>query len=523
MTRTTTSAAGSPSAERGAAALLLSATLLAAAPAAAALVELWLALGRWLYPAALAAATALAIHRLRRAPAAAQGGLIVPAEAVYGAGLLLLAFGSRSGSWHLAWAGFPLLALGGAGLVGGEGAARRLLPAALLLLVALPHPNPPTYEAITAGKSAMGQAAARILALTGVPAQLDGWSLRIGPREVRLVDACSGLRTQVGLLALAGLLIAWQVRSRAGQLATLLACTPAAFLASSVRTALVARFRGDPRVPEGWADAIHDVSGLLVIVPAVLLVYAAGRTGDLLREEALRAGAQRPSASAAVPPPAGGPPRLRALFVASAVAAAAAAAAGAPTPPRARQPPGLPASLDGLAGRSAADEAALQGTLGVARVEVREYGPAPDGGTALLAHHHALDVPATVFDHAPETCHLVAGWTPVRTERLNLGRHDVLRLELARGDGRRLAHVVYLAPERPGEASLLGAWLHATWDGALGRSTAGSLLVLSSVDLPQVTEPLRRREVRRMTLLLEHVAGGSVTGGSRSAAARASF
>lgn len=257
---------------------------------------------------------------------------------------------------------------------------------------------------------------------------------------------------------------------------------------------------------------MHDLSGVLVIVPAVLLVVGAGRAVDLFARERDRLAPPPPAESLAAlarPLPDLAGPRGRGALVVAAGAALLVLPLGLRSPPPCPvEPPALPDALLGEPGRSSPAEDRLVGSLRPDRLEVREYGRAHGyRSVAFAIHYHQLDVPWSAFEHTPEVCHSVSGWTTLRSERVQLRGGEVLRLELARGDLRRLAHAAYLAPDRPPTPSLLGAWTRSIADGALGRPNGATLVVLSSADLRQVTDGVRRRETRGMEALLRHLEG----------------
>ena len=171
--------------------------------------------------------------------------------------------------------------------------------------------------------------------------------------------------------------------------------------------------------------------------------------------------------------------------------------------------PGLPAELDGLAGQPAPDQAALRETLAGDQVQFHQYGGgAREHSTALLVHFQRLDAPYDLFSHAPQVCHSVFGWTVTAEDDVELGDHRVRRLEIAQGDARRVVHLAYLDAHGRATPSLFSAWIRTVFDGALGRTTERTLLVLSSGDQPGVSPGLLRREGLRMQQLLDTLADG---------------
>jgi len=165
-------------------------------------------------------------------------------------------------------AGVTLLVFGRAGL--------RLLAFPLFFLVFLiPLPGA-LVEAITSSmKIHVSECAEALLYLCGLPIARAGVVLTVGPYELMVADACSGLNSMFSLLALGFLYlhlqryVAWQ-RS----LVLLAAIVPIAFFANVVRVialVVITYCYGDA-AGQGF---VHDFAGLLmflVALSAVLLV-----------------------------------------------------------------------------------------------------------------------------------------------------------------------------------------------------------------------------------------------------------
>lgn len=471
-------------------------------PALVRLARTWQASSTWLPLGALAAAAGVAAWRARR-PLAELRSARLPGGPLgaFGLALLLVVLGARSGLWQLAWVALPLLGLSALGLLRGEDACRRYGPAALLLLLAIPPPNAPTYALIAALKTLVASGAAGLLTLCGLSTQLDGWVLRFAGGELRLVDACSGARTQSGLLAVAAALLCLRSASRAEALATLAACAPAALAASVLRVTCVGVLYAAPWVGAAERGWIHDLSGVLVIAPGVLLLLAAGWLVRAFEAQARACAARGPSPLAAPP---GQPRATRPRATSPRLALALTLAAGGallvrarPLPCPGHPPPPLPGQPSPAAEQLRRDLApdALRARQGL------------EGSSALWLHYCDLDMPHHAYAHATEVCYAVSGWTVLEERELPLGEGGaLLRLRLGRRGQRRLVHLAFLDAEGRASPSLVGAWLGRAGARLARRSAAGSLLVLSSAERRRFDPAAERRELERARRVLARLA-----------------
>lgn len=468
-------------AERAARGALVVAAALLAARSFPRLVATWVHEASWLHPGAFVLAVALAVRALHGEPRGATRF----APLFLGGGLALFALGSLSGEWTFAWLALPALLLGVASVAG---RGRELLPAAALLVLAVPPPNVAIYHLVALSKSWVAEAATLLLALSGVAARREGWSIVVTGGEIRILDSCSGVRTQAGLLVITAIVLCLRPTSPAARKAMLLATVPAAFASSVVRLMVVAIARsacGQGLVGERFFQVFHDVTGFLVIVPAVLAVLAAGRVAPWLWPATPPSEKRWPGVG----------PRGAAV---GAVAAGLILAAGllrAPAPCRCR-----PVELPGV---TTPDRERIEPYLRPDWIDVRRF----EGVQAALIHFHALEAPYDVFRHAFEVCHSLGGWATLdATDVVTSGGLTVRQHAFARGATKRLVHAVYLddALGTP-EASAPVAWLRTIGRGLAGRPTGGTLLLVSTGDLDRVDAPLRERELARVEAILARI------------------
>lgn len=114
--------------------------------------------------------------------------------------------------------------------------------------------------------------AVMIIKVTGTPVYGDGNIIYLTNTTLEVVDACSGLRSLISLLALTGFFVLISVQySAVKKMILFISAVPIAVALNVVRltiTALLARQYG-PEVANGF---LHDFSGFLVFAMAVVIV-----------------------------------------------------------------------------------------------------------------------------------------------------------------------------------------------------------------------------------------------------------
>ena len=156
------------------------------------------------------------------------------------------------------------------------------VPALVPLLLACPLPGA-TAQALTVPlKQVSAQLAVGLLNVTGIPAHLDGATLRLpGTDSLWVADACSGIRSLLSLVSLAVIAcLVWR-RAWALKVAVVVAAVPIAILVNGLRIWLTGwlSVHVSPETAEG---VFHVFEGFALFAVAGLLLWGfAGLLGVL--------------------------------------------------------------------------------------------------------------------------------------------------------------------------------------------------------------------------------------------------
>lgn len=192
--------------------------------------------------------------------------LVVPA-------LLAYVLGRSQQIWLLEIGAFiPLLA--GCGLLSkGRAALRPLAFPLLILLFAIPLPGALVDLLTTGLKQYVSVVAENLLYFAGYPIARSGVTLTIGPYQLLVADACSGLNSLFSLFSVALLYLYMQgYTSRWRNLLLLLAIAPIAMLANVVRVMVLVllTYYGGDALGQGF---LHGVAGILLFAIALLVLF----------------------------------------------------------------------------------------------------------------------------------------------------------------------------------------------------------------------------------------------------------
>jgi exosortase len=152
---------------------------------------------------------------------------------------------------------------------------RKVWFAFFFLLFMVPVPAVIYYQATLPMQLLSTRATAFLLQLLGIPAIREGNIINLPGYSLEVIEACSGLRSLVTLLAL-GSLYAWLYMS--GKVRAVLltvAMIPIAIAANVFRILITAI--GAYTISENLADTfLHEVSGLLVFISALVMMMILG-------------------------------------------------------------------------------------------------------------------------------------------------------------------------------------------------------------------------------------------------------
>jgi len=193
--------------------------------------------------------------------------------AIFSFGLLLYVVG-RSQALILLEAGAQIPILGGALLLMFGWRAIKLLWFPLLFLLFLVPLPGFVIDGITGPlKGQVSAVVDWVLYSVGYPISRNGVIISIGPYQLLVADACSGLNSMFSLSAMGMLfLYLMQYRSRLRNILMLASILPIAFFANVIRVmllVLVTYHFGD-----NAGHALHEYAGILLFILALLLLFA---------------------------------------------------------------------------------------------------------------------------------------------------------------------------------------------------------------------------------------------------------
>ena len=200
---------------------------------------------------------------------------------VFAVGLLTYAFGRIFNISILEFASQPFVVAGVLLLFKGTSALRLAWFPVVYFIFMVPLPGM-LVDALTGSlKGWISNIVEAILYFVGYPIARSGVILSIGPYQLQVADACSGLNSMFSLSALGTLFMYIMGRkSRAHVVVMLLSILPIAFAANIVRVitlVLVTFYLGD----EAGQGFLHGAAGMLLMLVALMLFFMLDKLLDV--------------------------------------------------------------------------------------------------------------------------------------------------------------------------------------------------------------------------------------------------
>lgn len=193
---------------------------------------------------------------------------------LFAVGVVLYAFGRAFSVASVEFASQIFVLASGLALLGGRGALKAAWFPLLYLLFLVPLPAS-MVDAITGSlKSWVSVLVVDLLYALGYPIARTGVMISIGPYQLLVADACSGLNSMFSLTAIGALFIYFKHRAqRLHNLVMIASILPIAFMANIVRVtilSLITYHLGD----EAGAGFLHSAAGFVLMAVAVGLLFA---------------------------------------------------------------------------------------------------------------------------------------------------------------------------------------------------------------------------------------------------------
>ncbi len=427
-------------------------------------------------------------------------------------GMIVYVIGELAADLYVPRFSFIISLAGGIVLIAGFRLLRILLFPLLLLWLTIPLPELLTVKFTLPLQLLSSQLASWILKLLQVPVLRQGNIIDLGVRQLQVVDACSGLRYILALLAL-GVVFCYFFQRRPWKVAVLtLAMIPAAIFANALRLAVMAIY------PIFLVGFWHAFSGWLIFIFCLAVL---GLLNYLLNYFAPPQG-ETPAAKAAEGESTGkgdNPGTRPSVLQLSGYLAAALVmllvftpvanrAAEAPTYPLKKSLDLFPMQLDGWQGRKVVIDSALIAATGSQAHLNAEYFNPRDGIVSLWIAYYERQKKAGKFVHSPKGCFIASGWTIKESRVREIGpQQPIVEMIVDRTGSKLLIYYWYLQR---------GRWLaDETWnkfymayDGMVKRRTDGALIrLITPLDgnLEQARERLNRFAAAIIPYLFEYI------------------
>jgi exosortase D (VPLPA-CTERM-specific) len=302
-----------------------------------------------------------------------------------------------------------------------------LFPWAFLILM-IPIPNLIISRITFPLQLLAAKIASALLELAGVPVLLEGNLLTLASKQLDVAEACSGIRSLLSLVTLAIIYGYLMETRRWVRVLLVLSAVPIAVAANSFRvfgTGLLVQ-HGHAELAEGF---YHSLSGLLIYVVALIMLFAVHRLLSLIRISPLAPRdlahpgfEERPGREMSVK---AGSFRFGIVAVPMLATAIGLTLSGGDTIPRSQPLSSLPSQIDGWAGTDETLDQATLDILGPGDFLVRDYeNPSLHQPWINLYVAYFPTQRAGDTIHSPDHCLPGAGWIPISRQRISLTRPD---------------------------------------------------------------------------------------------------
>jgi len=202
-------------------------------------------------------------------------------------GLFLLLVGTAGAEYFTVRLSFVLLLFGLVWYFGGSLLAKKTSVPIWYLVLAIPVPYVIYYAVAFPLQIWATKITTILLHLLGMPSIRQGNVIHLPSYSLEVVEACSGLRSLVSLLALSGVYAYLTQKTALKKLILFISAVPIALVANIFRISLTAlgAYLISPKMAE---DFLHELSGLVVFIVSFISLFI---LGEILK----RIGAKRPA------------------------------------------------------------------------------------------------------------------------------------------------------------------------------------------------------------------------------------
>jgi len=204
-------------------------------------------------------------------------------------GLFLLLVGTAGAEYFTVRLSFVLLLFGLVWYFGGSQMAKMSSVPIWYLVLAIPVPYVIYFAVAFPLQIWATKITAVLLHLLGMPSIRQGNVIHLPGYSLEVVEACSGLRSLVSLLALSGVYAHLTQKTTLKKLILFLSAVPIALVANIFRISMTAlgAYLISPKMAE---DFLHELSGLVVFIVSFICLFV---FGEILK----RIGAKKPAVS----------------------------------------------------------------------------------------------------------------------------------------------------------------------------------------------------------------------------------